>query len=251
MSRILLSNDDGIFSEGLEALYEAVRPLGEVIVVAPDREQSAAGHSLSLYRPLRIDRVREGWYAVDGTPTDCVNLALNGLLKGERPDLAISGINKGGNLGDDITYSGTVAAAMEATLLGIPSAAVSLVHENGEALRFELAGQVARRVAEQILGRGLKPGVLLNVNVPNIAPGECRGVRVTRQGKRIYGDAIVEKIDPRGREYYWIGGNGLKWVIEPDTDFEAVDQRTVSVTPIRMDLTDYDAMAGLEEWNFH
>ena len=251
MVRILLSNDDGISSEGLRALYDAVRPLGEVIVVAPDREQSAAGHSLSIHRPLRINAIGNDWYAVDGTPTDCVNLALNGFLKDRPPDIVLSGINKGGNLGDDITYSGTVAAAMEATLLGCPAVAVSLVYEEeGEPLHFELAGQFARRITEEVLERGLNKGILLNVNVPNIVAEECRGARVTRQGKRIYGDAIVEKIDPRGREYYWIGGNGLNWVREPNTDFDAVTNQSISVTPIRLDLTDFDEMKELEKWKF-
>ncbi len=250
MVRILLSNDDGISSEGLHTHYESVRPLGEVIVVAPDREQSAAGHSLSLHRPLRINARGDDWYAVDGTPTDCVNLALNGFLKDRPPDIVLSGINKGGNLGDDITYSGTVAAAMEATLIGYPAVALSLVYEEGEPFRFELAGQFARRIAEEVLNRGLTKGILLNVNVPNIQAGECRGVRVTKQGKRIYGDAIVEKIDPRGREYYWIGGNGLNWVRETNTDFDAVANRSISVTPVRLDLTDFDSMDELRRWKF-
>ncbi len=250
MVRILLSNDDGVFSEGLRTLYDSMRSLGEVIVVAPDREQSAAGHSLSLHRPLRINALEENWYAVDGTPTDCVNLALNGLLKDRPPDIVLSGINKGGNLGDDITYSGTVAAAMEATLIGYPAVAVSLVYEDGEPFLFELAGQFARRIAEEILKANIKKGILLNVNVPNIKAEDCRGVRVTRQGKRVYGDAIVEKIDPRGREYYWIGGNGQNWVREPDTDFDAVSNRAISVTPIRLDFTDFDAMEELRKWKF-
>ncbi|MEK6710296.1 MAG: 5'/3'-nucleotidase SurE [Nitrospinota bacterium] len=250
MARILLSNDDGITAPGLRALYESVRALGEVVVVAPDRERSAAGHSLSLHRPLRIDRMEEGWYAVDGTPTDCVNLALNGLLKDRRPDLVLSGINRGGNMGDDITYSGTVAAAMEAALLGLPAAAVSLVYEGDQPLRYGLAAGFALKLAREILRRGLRAGVLLNANVPNLPESECRGVRVTRQGKRIYGDAVVEKIDPRGREYYWIGGNGLSWVPEPDTDFDAVANGAISITPIQLDLTDFGAMRELAQWDF-
>ncbi|OGL58454.1 MAG: 5'/3'-nucleotidase SurE [Candidatus Tectomicrobia bacterium RIFCSPLOWO2_12_FULL_69_37] len=250
MVRILLSNDDGITSPGLRALHEAVRPLGEVTVVAPDREQSAAGHSLSLHRPLRIERVEEGWHAVDGTPTDCVNLALNGLLKDRRPEIVLSGINRGANLGDDITYSGTVAAAMEATLLGLPAVAFSVPYEPGQPMRYGLAIAFARKLTAEVLRRGLKPGVLLNVNVPNLPEEECAGVRLTRQGKRIYGDAIVEKIDPRGREYYWIGGNGLSWVEERGTDFDAVAHRAISVTPIRLDLTDFDALRELERWDF-
>ncbi len=251
MARILLCNDDGIDSEGLRALYAALAPLGELVVVAPDREQSAAGHSLSLHRPLRIKELEKNWFAVDGTPTDCVNLALNGLMKNERPDILVSGINRGGNMGDDITYSGTVAAAMEATLLGLPAVAISLAHEDGETLLYELAEKVARAGAREVLSRGLTPGVLLNINVPNISPQECRGERITRQGKRIYEEAVVEKIDPRGREYYWIGGGSLRWEKEPDTDFEAVAAKEVSITPLRLDLTDYDAMKGLESWRFH
>ena len=251
MARILLCNDDGIDSEGLRALHAALAPLGELIVVAPDREQSAAGHSLSLHRPLRISELEKNWFAVDGTPTDCVNLALNGLLKNERPDMLVSGINRGGNMGDDITYSGTVAAAIEATLLGLPAVAVSLAHEDGETLRYELAEKVARAGAREVLSRGLAPGVLLNINVPNISPHECRGEKITRQGKRIYEESIVEKIDPRGREYYWIGGGSLRWKEEPDTDFEAISNHQVSITPLRLDLTDYDSMKGLESWRFH
>lgn len=250
MVQILISNDDGISSPGLRALHEAVQSLGKVTVVAPDREQSAAGHSLSLYRPLRVDRMEEGWYAVDGTPTDCVNLALNGLFKNERPDIVLSGINRGANLGDDITYSGTVAAAMEATLLGVPAVAISVTYEPGKPMLYGLAAGFARKLASEVLRRGLKPGVLLNVNVPNVPEGECTGVRVTRQGKRIYGDAIVEKVDPRGREYYWIGGSGLNWVEERDTDFDAVVHRAISVTPIRLDLTDHGALRDLEGWDF-
>ncbi len=250
MVRILLSNDDGISSEGLRVLYEAVRGLGEVTVFAPDREQSVAGHSLSLHRPLRIDALGEEWFAVDGTPTDCVNLALNGPLKERRPDIVLSGINTGGNLGDDITYSGTVAAAMEATLLGVPAVALSLVLDNDETPRFELAARFARRICEETLERGLGEGVLLNVNIPNIDPGDCLGVRVTRQGKRIYRDTIVEKIDPRGREYFWIGGGALDWIREPGTDFDAVSNNQVSVMPVRLDLTDFGAIEEIEKWDF-
>ena len=165
--------------------------------------------------------------------------------------MLVSGINRGGNLGDDITYSGTVAAAMEATLLGLPALAVSLAHEDGETLSFELAKKVARAGAREVLSRGLEPGVLLNINVPNISPKKCRGERITRQGKRVYEEAVVEKIDPRGREYYWIGGGSLHWKDEPDTDFEAISNHQVSITPLRLDLTDYDAMKGLESWRFH
>ncbi|MEE9275272.1 MAG: 5'/3'-nucleotidase SurE [bacterium] len=249
MVRILLSNDDGISSEGLAALHEAMRPVGEVVVVAPDREQSAASHSLSLHRPLRIERVREGWTAVDGTPTDCVNLALNGLLHDARPDIMLSGVNKGANMGDDITYSGTVAAAMEATLLGVPAIAVSIAWEPNGPIHYAAAAGFARRLAEETLRRGLPPGVLLNLNVPNAPAEEIGGVRFTRQGKRIYSNAVVERIDPRGREYFWIGGNELDWVRESDTDFDAISKKEVSVTPLQMDLTDFGALKEMKSWN--
>jgi len=250
MVRILLSNDDGIASEGLRTLYDSLSPLGEITVFAPDREQSAVGHSLSLHRPLRVQSMGNNWFAVDGTPTDCINLALNGFFKDQRPNIVLSGINKGGNLGDDITYSGTVAAAMEATLLGIPSAAISLAHKNGEYLNFDLAANFAPKIVRAIIEHGLERGVLLNVNVPNISEKDCRGIRVTRQGRRVYGDPIVEKFDPRGREYYWIGGSSLDWVQEGGTDFEAVTENAISVTPIRLDLTDFDAIHDIDKWVF-
>jgi 5'-nucleotidase len=245
---ILVSNDDGIHSAGVAALADAMGELGEVVVVAPDREQSASSHALTLHRPLRIDEVASGRWMVDGTPTDCVNLAINGLLRA-RPRLLVSGINKGANLGDDVTYSGTVSAAMEGTLLGIPSIAVSLVGRG--TFDFAAAAALARRLAHWVLETGLPPDTLLNVNIPQRADGTAPlGLRLTRMGRRRYGDAIIEKTDPRGRKYYWIGGEELDFVKEEGTDFHAVAEGLVSVTPIHLDLTNYasfEALARVEE----
>ena len=245
---ILVSNDDGIHSEGITALADALRPLAEVVVVAPDRERSAVSHSLTLHRPLRVEELRPGFYAVDGTPTDCVNLAANGVLS-RRPTLVVSGINKGANLGDDVTYSGTVSAAMEGTLLGIPSLAFSALGRSE--FRFAAAGQFAARLAAWVVERGLPPDTLLNVNVPAPENGEpVTGFVLTRMGRRRYGDAIVEKIDPRGKKYYWIGGEELEFEDEEGTDFHAVRQGLISVTPIHLDLTNYKSFEALRALDF-
>jgi 5'-nucleotidase len=245
---ILVSNDDGIHSDGIAALAEALRDLGEVAVVAPDRERSAASHSLTLHRPLRVAEVRPGRYAVDGTPTDCVNLAVNGILP-RRPALVVSGINKGANLGDDVTYSGTVSAAMESTLLGIPAFAISLLGRSD--FRFEAAAGFAARLAAWVVDHGLPPDTLLNVNVPAAEDGKrIRGFALTRMGRRRYGDAIVEKVDPRGKKYYWIGGEELEFVDEAGTDFHAVATGLISVTPIHLDLTNYRSFEDLRALDF-
>ena len=242
--RILVSNVDGIRAAGIRALEAALAPLGDVWVVAPDREQSAASHSLSLYRPLRVEQLDERHFAVDGTPTDAVNLAINGIMK-PKPDLVVSGINHGGNLGDDVTYSGTVSAAMEGTLLGVPSIAVSLVSRQGT--DFATAADFAARLAGVVSQRGLPRDTLLNVNVPALPAAELRGYLVTRQGKRRYGDAIVEHLDPRGRKYYWIGGEDLGFVPGEGTDCTAVAAGYISVTPLHLDLTNYASIAELSE----
>ncbi len=245
---ILVSNDDGVRSEGIAALADALRAVGTVYVVAPDRERSAAGHSLTLTSPLRVEKVGPRIYAVDGTPTDCVNLAVNGILRGKKIALLASGINMGANMGDDITYSGTVSAAMEGTILGIRSIAVSLASRNN--FRFDVAAGFAARVARRILRHGLPSDTLLNINVPNAPEEEVAGVKVTRQGKRIYGDAIVEKRDPRGRKYYWIGGDAQNRQEIPGSDLEAVEQGWISVTPIHLDLTNYASIRKLRRWKW-
>src|SRR3990172_6315140 len=214
---ILATNDDGVYSPGLTTLAKALREVGDVWVVAPDKEQSAVSHSLTLHRPLLVEEVMERVYAVNGTPTDCVNLAVHGLLPG-RPDLVVSGINKGGNLGDDVTYSGTVSAAFEAAIMGIPSFAVSMVAR--ENFLFGTAADFAARLAGVVASRGMKKDTLLNVNVPNLHPERLNGVKMTRQGRRVFTGSVLERIDPRGKKYYWIGGDIEKWIEDGDADYQ-------------------------------
>lgn len=243
--RILVSNDDGYFSQGLQALVDAVSPLGEVWVVAPDREQSAASHAISLHRPLRIQQIRERWYSVDGTPTDSAYLAINHLLKDDRPHLMVSGINHGANLADDVTYSGTVAAAMEAALLGVPSIAFSLVSR--PPFDFGPAARFARAIVTAALSRPLPPRMLLNVNIPGGV--EPNGYVVTRLGRHSYGYDVVENVDPRGRKYYWIGGTGYEHEDIPGSDCNAVHlAKQVSVTPLHLDLTDHTRLTEMAGW---
>ena len=241
---ILLTNDDGIHSAGLQALAEQIQTLGRVAVVAPDRERSAVGHALTLHSPLRAEEISKDRWAVSGTPTDAVSLGLCTLLP-EKPDLVISGINKGGNMGDDLTYSGTVAAAMEATLMGVPAIAVSLASQSFKYDDFADAAAVARQLAATVLEHGLPADTFININVPDRKP---LGIRLTRQGKRVYEDAVVEKIDPRGRTYYWIGAGELGFQDLEGTDFHAVHNGYVSVTPLHLDLTNYAAMDRLRQW---
>jgi 5'-nucleotidase len=245
---ILVCNDDGVRSEGILALAEALRVLGTVYIVAPDRERSAASHALTLAHPLRYEKLGPRVYAVDGTPTDCVYLAVNGILKKKKIALLASGINKGTNMGDDITYSGTVSAAMEGTILGIPSIAVSLASKKRS--QFRDAAEFSLRVARKVLRHGLPKDTLLNINLPNIPKEEIRGVRVTRQGKRIYENSIVTKKDPRGRKYYWIGGDNPSRVDIPGSDLEAVEQKFISVTPVHLDFTNYASMSALRRWKW-
>jgi len=244
---ILVSNDDGVHSDGILRLAKVLKKLGDVFIVAPDRERSAASHSLTLHRPLRVEKVGHNIYSVDGTPTDCINLAINGILP-ERPDIVVSGINKGGNLGDDVTYSGTVSAAMEGTLMGIPSIAVSLVgHDNFD---FKYAARFASKLVKYVISHNLPKDTLLNVNVPGLNNSEIKSYRITKLGKRVYGDAIVEKTDPRGKKYYWVGGNNMKWTGGKDSDFEAIANGYISITPIHLDLTNYSALKEIHSWKF-
>jgi len=242
MRNILVTNDDGVFSEGIKLLAAKLSAVGHVTIVAPDREQSAAGHSLTLHRPLRMQQLEENVYSVDGTPTDCVNLAVLWLLKDTRPDLVVSGINCGGNLGDDVTYSGTVSATFEGTLLGIPSVAFS--QEVGEPFSFEAAANFAQRFVEVLLSEPIPNDLLLNVNIP---AGPIKGVRFTRLCRRQYKQVVVEKMDPRGRRYFWIAGTP-EWQEEDGTDHEAVSSGLVSVTPLHLDLTDYRSLESSPQW---
>ncbi len=245
---ILVTNDDGIHAEGLRVLAEALRPLGNVTIIAPDREQSATSHSLTLHRPLRIRTVSEGILTVDGTPTDCVLLGVHGFLK-RKPDLVVSGINHGPNMGNDVFYSGTVAAAVEGAFLGIPAVALSLATwelATWETVGFEAAGRVAARVVSDLVRVGIPAGRCMNVNIPPVPWEELRGVRVTRLGSRIFRDVVVEKTDPRGKNYYWIGGEAPTWEHDEASDFVAVSERYVSVTPLTFELTDYKGIVDLE-----
>jgi 5'-nucleotidase len=246
MTRILLTNDDGIHSAGLTKLEEAMRQVGEVYVVAPASEMSGASHSLTLARPLRIRQVDARHWTVDGTPTDCVTLALNKILPpDEMPDICVSGINHGGNLGDDATYSGTVAGALEATILGVPGLALSLVAR--ENFDFTEAAQFAVVAARKVLTEGVPEGTLLNINIPN---GEIKGVRVTRQGIKNARPVISEHIDPRGKPYFWIGEEYFGTNSADGTDYQAIEQGYISVTPLKSDMTDHRALTAIESWNF-
>ncbi len=251
MKRILISNDDGIASEGIAALADALAAVGEVTVVAPEREQSAASHSLTLHKPLRIYEQGTRRYAVSGTPTDCVCMGIHHLMQ-EPPDIVVSGINRGANLGDDVTYSGTVSAAMEGTLLGFPSVAISQVCWNP--VGYAAAAQFAATLVEQLLARTQKgellpPDTLLNVNVPDLTPEQIKGVRWTVQGKRRFTkEQVVENTDPRGRKYYWVGGTDLEWEGNPNSDHAAVCDGYISVTPVHLDLTHHESLAKLSSW---
>jgi 5'-nucleotidase len=240
MPRILITNDDGVFSEGIKLLAAALSEIADVSVVAPDREQSATGHSLTLHRPLRMQQLEENLFSVDGTPTDCVNLGVLWLMVDSPPDLVVSGINLGSNLGDDVTYSGTVSATFEGALLGIPSIAFS--QEVAESFSFERAAIFARRFVEELLKEELPSDLLLNVNIPAT---EIRGVQLTRLGRRRYKQSVVEKKDPRGRRYFWIAGTP-EWQEEDGTDQTALLAGLVSVTPLHLDLTDH---RGLESYS--
>lgn len=247
MAIILLSNDDGVHARGIDALYKAVSTLGDVYVVAPDQERSACGHALTIHAPLRVNRLEEKVFSVTGTPTDCVAVAVHKLLPAT-PDLIISGINHGPNLGDDLTYSGTVSAAMEGTIMNIPSFAISL-NRWGDDGHFETAGAIARTIAEDVLAHSLPYDTLLNVNVPNVPEGELKGIRLTRQGKRVYENAINETHSPWGEVYYWIGGGTPYREHGEDIDMCAVSDGYVSVTPLHLDMTNYRALEFLSgQW---
>lgn len=241
MPRILLTNDDGVHSEGILALADALMPLGEVTIVAPILEASAIGHALTLRHPLRLERVRPGVYAVDGTPTDCVNVAIAHVLN-EKPDLIVSGINKGWNLGDDVTYSGTVSGALEGALLGIPSIAVS-TQNRGNDFDFGPAARAAFTVSEAVLERGMPKFTLLNINAPF---GPNKGLRATVQAKRNHVTVVNKRIDPRNRPYFWIEEGENEWEPHDRSDYQAVRDGYVSITPLHPDMTAHRALGFVE-----
>jgi len=243
--RILVSNDDGYEAEGLKSLAEAMATLGEVWVVAPESEHSATSHAISLHRPLRIREVRPRWYAVDGTPTDCSYVGINHLMKDDPPRIMVSGINSGPNLADDVFYSGTVAAAMEASIFGVPAIAFSLATRRQ--FDFGPGARFAQRLVEAALGQELPREMLLNVNIPGGV--EPDGYVVTRLGRHRYGSDVVEKVDPRGRKYYWIGGSEYDFEDIPGTDcYVVLHDRRVSVTPMQRDLTDDRGRTEVARW---
>ena len=245
--RILVSNDDGYLAVGIRVLANAARGLGDIMVVAPDREQSATSHSLTLRHPLRVRQADNNVHVVDGTPTDCVALALGALME-EKPDFVLSGINHGPNLGDDVLYSGTVAAAMEATILGVPAIAVSYTGQDAENLpEWE---NTIHSLLEQLLKReDFPPDTLFNVNLPALPPAEVRGIQVTTLGRRAYVGSLTRALDPSGREYFWIGGGESKWWGGPEVDFRAVHSGYISVTPLHLDLTNYSLLEHTRNWD--
>jgi 5'-nucleotidase len=244
--RILVTNDDGIDAPGIRALAKAMATLGEVWVVAPEKTQNAVGRAMTLHKPLRLRQMRTRWYAVNGTPADCVTLAVCNLLESTQPALVVSGINKGWNLGDDVTNSGTVAGALEGMLHGIPSMAISL--EDCPRASYAMAAHYAVQLAERILKSGLPEGTILNVNVPSSNKKTIAGIQFTSLSQRRYHKPVVEKIDPRGGSYFWIAGERISWARKEPSDHNAVEKNMVSVTPLHLDLTDYEALNSLKNW---
>ena len=253
---ILITNDDGVSSLGIKTLAKTMKKVGNVLVVAPAVEQSASSHSLTLYRPLRCKRLANNVYAVDGTPTDCINLAMNFIVRDHPPDLIFSGINRGPNMGDDVHYSGTVSAAIEGGIMGIPSVAISVAGSLAHAFagrpgfKFKAAANFAARVARKILRQKLPSGIILNINVPNIPQNKIKGCKVTFQGKKNYSDITTEKLDPRGERYYWISGIEAGFDDIPGSDCNAVAEGLISITPIRVNLTDLGYLKKVEKWKW-
>lgn len=244
---ILVSNDDGIDSEGIHVLAKSLRKIKEsrVVIVAPDREKSATSHSLTLHRPLRVTQIKDDCYSVDGTPTDAVTLAVHKILR-RRPDLLISGINRGANLGEDVHYSGTVSAALEGAIMGVPALAVSVVGRSP--FLFGPAVSFAVKLSRKVLDEGIPSGLVLNVNVPNKPASKIRGHEFTVLGKHNYSDVIVEKMDPSGRPYFWIGGDPRQFENNPGSDCNAYLKNRISITPLHVDLTDFAFLEKMRRW---
>ena len=243
--RILLSNDDGYFAPGLAALAEALQGLGEIVVVAPEQNRSGASNSLTLDRPLLLKKAASGFHFVNGTPTDCVHLAVTGMLD-KLPDIIVSGINLGANMGDDTIYSGTVAAATEGYLLGIPSIAISMTSFEGN--NFASAGRVAKELVERFIRNPIREPVLLNVNVPDIPYADLKGMEVTRLGRRHKAEPVVKMISPRKEMVYWVGAAGAAADAGPGTDFNAIERGCVSITPLQIDLTHTAQLSSIDQW---
>jgi 5'-nucleotidase len=247
MNNILVTNDDGINSPGIQKLFQQMKKLGNAYIVAPDRERSAVSHALTMHRPLKVEKLGKNIYSINGTPTDCVAIGISKILP-EKPSLVVSGINKGANLGDDITYSGTVSAAIESTILGIPAFAISLVtKEKKTKFSYDAPAKIALLIAKYILDNSLPYDTFLNVNVPDIPYKQIKGIKLTRQGKRIYDNSIHETYSPHGEKYFWIGGGNPYWEHGEDTDIQAIEKNYVSVTPLHLDFTNYDALKFLKE----
>ncbi|MEA3454397.1 MAG: 5'/3'-nucleotidase SurE [Candidatus Caldatribacteriota bacterium] len=248
--KILLTNDDGIYSEGIQILKKQLDNIAEVTVIAPDRERSTIGHAMTLRKPLRIRKVKiDGnfWeFSLDGTPADCVIVGLLEIMKDKKPDLIVSGINRGPNLGDDIIYSGTVSAAMEGAMRNIPSLAVSIA--GFEDFKFESASLFTKKIVMNLTKNNLPSNLVLNINFPNMDYEEIKGVEITRHGKRVYQDEVKIIHDPQGTTHYWLGGELPEGNIEPDTDFEAIYNNKVSITPLSLDLTNYNIMPKVKDW---
>lgn len=242
---ILISNDDGYMAPGIKALADALAEIADITVVAPDRNRSGASNSLTLDNPLRVNQLENGYHRVEGTPTDCVHLAITGLLDDE-PDMVVSGINSGANLGDDVLYSGTVAAATEGRFLGLPAIAISLTSHTPE--HFETAAWAAKKLVQQLRKSSLPADTILNVNVPDIPISEITGFESTRLGNRHKAEPVIKEIDPRGRPLYWVGPAGDEQDAGPGTDFDAIRRGAISVTPLQIDLTRFDAIDGVANW---
>jgi len=248
--KILLTNDDGIYSEGIQILKKQLDDIAEVTVIAPDRERSTIGHAMTLRKPLRIRKVKINGnfrgFSLDGTPADCVIVGLLEIMKDKKPDLIVSGINHGPNLGDDIIYSGTVSAAIEGAMRNIPSLAVSIAGFKN--FKFESAALFTKKIASNLMKNNLPSNLVLNINFPNIDYEEVKGIRITRHGKRVYQDEVKIIHDPQGTTHYWLGGELPYGNIEPDTDFEAIYNNMVSVTPLSLDLTNYQMIPKVKDW---
>ncbi|WP_047045407.1 5'/3'-nucleotidase SurE [Vibrio mexicanus] len=242
--KILISNDDGVHAQGIHALADELRDMADVTIVAPDRNRSGASNSLTLEQPLRVSEIADKVYSVQGTPTDCVHFALNELMKDDLPDLVLSGINHGANLGDDVLYSGTVAAAMEGHFLGVQSVAFSLVGK----VNFATAARVARKVVEQHIRRPIPTNRLLNINIPDLSNDDVKGTLVTRLGARHHAESMIKQQDPRGHDIYWLGPPGKEQDAGEGTDFYATEHGYISVTPLQVDLTAHESLRAMDNW---